>query len=153
MAKPVYPSGANLPAIIVPPSDEVNGLANKRDLRLLGNTLGHALGFVTALLEHLTHRKAMEVTGLSWSNVAFFKTVCPEFQELMIEVKALVDERRVEVLEDSAYNKSIEGAKLIPGHLPPSDTMHKVMLSALNPSRYGKEEGGQRQAVQVNITL
>jgi len=153
MLKPVYPSGANLPALVLNSSDEVESMADKRDLRLLGNTRGHALGFVTALLEHLTHRKAMEVTGLTWGNIAFFKTVCPEFQELMIEVKALVDERRVEALEDSAYNKSIEGAKLTPGHLPPSDTMHKVMLSALNPSRYGKEEGGQRQAVQVNITL
>lgn len=150
---PCYPSAKNLPAIPYPQAEEIEGMLERYDLTALGNFRAHAVGFLSALLEHLTHEEAFSATSLKWDNLGRWKFLCPPFAELYQEVRRLVDEKKALVLEDKAYKRSDKGAEVLAGRYAPSDTMHKMLLQGLLPNRYGKDQEGQAQAVQVNINI
>lgn len=132
------------------------------DLADLGTPCAHAKGVLSALLEHLTHKAAFEVTGLKWSHLAIFCAWSSDFELLYKQVLLKLDEKRVLVLKEAAYERAVKGnergvyhdGRKIAVEYYPSDKMHELLLRGLDPATFGKVDGeGNQQAVQVNITL
>lgn len=145
-------------------SEEVEKLIVEGDFELadLGTPCAHAKGLMSALLEHLTHKAAFEATGLKWSYLAIFCAWSDGFDRLYKRVLAKLDEKRVLVLKEAAYERAVKGnergiyhdGRKIAVEYYPSDKMHELMLRGLDPATFGKVDGeGSQQAVQVNITL
>lgn len=149
---PVYPSASNLP-VPYTASKDIEGITQKHDLQTLGNLRAPAIGFLSALLEHITHSKALEETGLKWSDLNHWRLLCPGYDDLYREVKTMVDEKKAQHLEDRAYERGDKGAIVEAGRYAPSDAMTKMVLGAILPGKYGRDLEGQAQAVQVNINI
>lgn len=149
---PVYPSAERLP-VLVATSKEVEGLTGNYDLKVLGNLRAHALGFLSAWMEHLTHSAALEACGLKWCDVGHWKLLSPGYSDMYEEVKRLVDLKKAQVLEDKAFERGDKGAIVEAGRYAPSDVMTKMVLGAILPGKYGRDTEGQAQAVQVNINI
>ena len=128
----------------------------------LGASCAHATGFLSALLEYLTHNVAFEVCGFRWGVVANWEQLSPGFRDLYAICLRKLDDLRVKVLKDAAFQRATvgsargiywNGAKVATEHYP-SDKMTDLLLRGLDPATFGKVDGqGQQQAVQVNITL
>ena len=128
----------------------------------LGASCAHATGFLSALLECLTHNGAFDRCGFKWGVVANWEQLSPGFRDLYAICLRKLDDLRVRVLKDAAFQRATvgtargiywNGAKVATEHCP-SDKMHELLLRGLDPATFGKVDGqGQQQAVQVNITL
>lgn len=128
----------------------------------LGQSHAHATGFLSALLETGTHRKAFEATGLCWPHLHVFEGWCSGFGCLYRAILAKLDAQRVRVLRDEAYEWAnsdkrrniYHDGKIIDSEALHSDKMHDLLLRGLDPETFGRaSEDNQIQAVQVNITL
>ena len=128
----------------------------------LGQSHAHATGFLSALLETGTHRKAFAATGMCWPHLHVFEGWCSGFGCLYRAILAKLDAQRVRVLRDEAYEWAnsdkrrniYHDGKIIDSEALHSDKMHDLLLRGLDPETFGKaSEDGTSQAVQVNITL
>jgi len=132
------------------------------DLTELGTSCAHATGLLSALLELMTHKAAFEATGTRWSVLHMFCAWCSDFDRLYRVALRKLDEKRVQVLRDEAFewacsqkSKGVyHDGKRIDTEAVHSDKMHELLLRGLDPATFGKAgEDGNTQAVQVNITL
>ena len=147
-----------------PTSEEVEKMVVEGGFELteLGTPCAHATGLLSALLELLTHKAAFEATGTRWSVLHMFCAWSSDFERLYKAVLRKLDEKRVQVLRDEAFewacsqkSKGVyHNGKRIDTEAVHSDKMHELMLRGLDPETFGKaSEDGTSQAVQVNITL
>ena len=166
---PVAPTVRPLPPSLVgvsayPVSVEVETMVMEGDFDLseLGQSYAHATGLLSAIIELLTHREAFEVTGLRWSTLHLFCAWSNDFDRLYRLVLRKLDEKRVQVLKEAAFDRAVKGnergvyhdGKKIAVEYYPSDKMHELLLRGLDPATFGKVDNQcQQQAVQVNITL
>lgn len=163
--KPPRPLPTYLQAVAPYPTsslveDEITG--GGFDLTELGASCAHATGFLSALLECLTHNGAFDLCGFKWGVVANWEQLSPGFRDLYAVCLRKLDNLRVKVLKDAAFQRATvgtprgiywNGAKVAVEHYP-SDKMHELLLRGLDPETFGKaSEDGTSQAVQVNITL
>jgi len=147
-----------------PTSEEVTKLIVEGgfDLTELGTPCAHATGLLSALLELMTHKAAFEATGTRWSVLHMFCAWSSDFDRLYKVALRKLDEKRVQVLREAAFERAVTGAERgvwfngvkVGAENVPSDKMTELMLRGLDPATFGKAgEDGNTQAVQVNITL
>lgn len=165
IAPTVRPLPPSLQAVSpYPTSEEVTKLIvdGGFDLTELGQSCACATGLLSAILELLTHKAAFKATGLRWSILHLFCAWSSDFERLYRVALVKLDEKRVQVLREAAFERAVVGAERgvwfngvkVGVESVPSDKMNELMLRGLDPSTFGKaSEDNQNQAVQVNITL
>ncbi len=161
-------ASANLP-VPYPASDDIQAIihrgqagGNGYDLHELGQLRACAIGFLSALLQRLTHKSALEATGLQWLDIAHWQAHCPGYAQLYAAVRDEVDARKLQVIEDEAFEwaasmkrKGIyhEGKK-VDEEAVHSDRLHEVLLRGMRPDRYGRlADQSSQQAVIINIDI
>jgi len=166
---PVVPTVRPLPPSLInvapyPTSEEVEKMVREGgfDLTELGQSCACATGLLSAILELLTHKAAFAATGLRWSILHLFCAWSSDFERLYRAALLKLDEKRVQVLREAAFERAVVGAERgvwfngvkVGVENIQSDKMAELMLRGLDPSTFGKVDGeGNQQAVQVNITL
>lgn len=161
-AKPLMPCLADVPVF---PCDELVEYlveTGEYDLSGLGATRAHALGFLSALLDRLTHRAALRACGLPWGVVANWSQMSEGYRRLYHACRNILEEHRVQLLRDAAYERAVEGVRRGVWHngakvgdeIVYSDKLTELLLKGMDPETFGRvEDRDAGQRVQINITL
>jgi hypothetical protein len=160
--RPLPPSLVNLPPYRS--TEAVESAIAEGDFSLagLGHSRAHAVGFLSALMELGTHRKALSATGLIWPHLHIFQGWCPAYGQLYRAILAKLDAQRIQILRDEAFEWATGGksrgiyhdGKQIDTEAVHSDKLHDLLLRGLDPQTFGRAgNDAPQQAVQVNITL
>ena len=160
--RPLPPSLVGKP--VLQTSDEVQQLVLEGDFDLgeLGQSCTCALGLLSALLEHMTHKRAFEKSGLRWSTLGMFRAWCPDYDRLYRLVLVKLEETRVLVLRDEAFEwaaghkkKGIyHDGKRIDEEVVHSDKMHDLLLRGLDPQTFGRVGDTENKApIILNINV
>lgn len=118
------------------------------------------VNFCIYLRRGMLHGDALQKAQLRWDKARELIDKNPAFERRYAEAIQINTDFLQKKLEDEAYRKALEGAetktfnargKLVRKTVSPSDSLHKTLLEANNPAKYGKSSGVTINNVSVDM--